>query len=189
MRRAWWLSAMLLFAGCELWQCAPFPEPDDNQPPIAKLVWPQLWDVHEPVPFDGTQTVDLEGPVFRYEMTFGDGTEVRTSDDGLFEHSYGAAGSYDFVFVAQDEHGAKGVVEGSVTVVDNLDDPACTCDLPCFAPARCTPTGCLIGRASTAPGQDAGAAVTVVELAALDCGDEGRPDAGPGPLSDGGLAP
>ena len=48
--------------------CDPPPDPlYPNQPPVARMVWPQLWQVTEPVPIDASGSLKVGGQKLRFE--------------------------------------------------------------------------------------------------------------------------
>ncbi len=150
--------------------CQP-PDPlEPNEPPVAKLVWPQIWLVSEPVPFDASGSEDLDGLIDEVTLVFGDGTEAQSSADGRFEHLYVAPGTWDFRLEVRDDHGAPAEILGTVITVERHDDPICDCDLPCLDNAVCTSDGCFLRAAvqgTSSDGElDAGAGIG--ELPPLD---------------------
>lgn len=142
------LVPLLSAALCE----GPPDVPPVNQDPVARLVWPQLWPVDEPVPFDATSSEDPEFAIDAFRMTFGDGTEQQENASGVFEHLYAEPGSYDFLLRVRDEGGLIAEVSGNVVVVNEVDDPVCSCTLPCFDDATCTSSGCYLATTSEADG-------------------------------------
>ncbi len=143
-----WLSA----------SCAPPPEPPDeeNLAPTAALLWPQRWSTEAAAPFDASASHDADGVLDRVTLSFGDGTPDQDRADGVFEHLYTAPGSYDVRLEVEDEDGARAEVLGTVVVVDRIDDPPCSCDLPCFDDAVCTARGCFLSDASADEATDGG---------------------------------
>jgi hypothetical protein len=133
--------------------CGPPPDvPPQNEEPIARIVWPQIWPVDDPVPFDATASDDPEGALDAFRMTFGDGTEQQEKSTGYFEHLYAEAGSYDFLLRVRDDGGRIAEIVGNVVVVTRTDDPICSCDLPCFEPATCTSEGCFLAATTESDG-------------------------------------
>lgn len=129
--------------------CAPPPvEEPENVGPIAHLVWPQRWSTDAPAPFDASASVDDDGFLARLTLSFGDGSPEQDRADGRFEHLYTAPGSYDVRLEVVDDDGAVAEVLGTVVVVDRIDDPPCSCALPCFDDAVCTDEGCFLAAAS-----------------------------------------
>jgi len=126
--------------------CSPgeVPPPEDNEAPVARLIWPQRWLQDEPAPFDATGSADLDGIITRWSASFGDATPEQDSTDGTFEHLYVAAGSFDVRVEVEDDAGDTAEVVGTVVVVDGIDDPSCSCDLPCFDDGVCTDAGCFL---------------------------------------------
>jgi hypothetical protein len=142
VKRVWWLLVGGLCAGA----CTPgdVPPPEDNREPVARLIWPQRWVQDEPAPFDATGSADTDGVIVRWSASFGDGAPEVDSSDGTFEHLYTTAGTFDVRMEVEDDVGATAEVVGTVVVVDRIDDPACSCDLPCFDEAVCTGDGCFL---------------------------------------------
>lgn len=134
--------------------CAPPPIDEDgtNLQPVAHLVWPQRWSTDEAAPFDASASEDPDGRLARVTLSFGDGTPDQDALDGTFEHLYTAPGSYDVRLEVVDDDGATAEVLGTVVVVDRIDDPPCSCELPCFDDAVCTDDGCFLAAASEAIG-------------------------------------
>lgn len=130
--------------------CAPPPSPDEdvNLSPVARLSWPQRWSTEEPAPFNAGASEDPDGLLDRVTLSFGDGTPDQDALDGTFEHLYTAPGSYDVRLEVVDDDGARAEVLGTVVVVDRIDDPPCSCELPCFDDAVCTVDGCFLSAES-----------------------------------------
>lgn len=145
--------------------CAPPPEPplEENVEPVARLVWPQRWTTQEPAPFDASASDDEDGLLERVTLSFGDGTPDQDRSDGIFEHLYTAPGSYDVRLEVVDDVGAFAEVVGTVVVVDRIDDPPCSCDLPCFDDAVCTEGGCFLAGVSEDGDVDGGAEAPLIE--------------------------
>lgn len=150
--RSAWAGRAAIAACCMglLAACTPgeVPPPDDNQAPVARLIWPQRWLQEAPAPFDATGSADLDGIITRWTASFGDATPEQDSTDGMFEHLYVAPGSFDVRLEVEDDSGDTAEVVGTVVVVDRIDDPPCSCDLPCFDDAACTGDGCFLAEMS-----------------------------------------
>ena len=108
------------------------PPPFPNEPPIARAVWPQRWPVFVPVPLDAAASEDVDGRLVRISATFGDGGFEQTRADGRFEHLYAAPGTYDVRVEVEDDGALVAELIGTVVVVDEVEEPACTCALPCL---------------------------------------------------------
>lgn len=151
MRHVLLLLALLPLLSAAL--CGPPPDvPPQNEEPIARVVWPQIWPVDEPVPFDATASDDPEAAIDSFRMTFGDGSEQQENTGGVFEHLYAQPGSYDFLLRVRDEGGLIAELTGNVVVVTRTDDPICSCTLPCFEPAVCTSEGCYLASTTESDG-------------------------------------
>lgn len=136
----WTLAALPLGSSC----APPVEEEDENRPPLAHLVWPQRWTTDAPAPFDASASRDEDGFLERVSLSFGDGSPEQERLDGVFEHLYTAPGSYDVRLEVVDDDGAVAEVLGTVVVVERIDDPPCSCELPCFGEAVCTAEGCFL---------------------------------------------
>src|SRR5690606_34832928 len=101
-------------------------------------------------------------------LSFGDGTPDQDRADGIFEHLYTAPGAYDVRLEVVDADGAAAEVIGTVVVVDRIDDPPCTCELPCFEDAVCTDDGCFLAGASAGGDEDGGPEDPFIE-GAISC--------------------
>lgn len=137
--RAW-----ALVAGAALLGACPRPieEMALNQPPVARLVVPQLWPAGEPAAIDGALSEDPEGAPLRFRATFGDGT-ADAEGAGSFEHVFAEPGSYAVELLASDEQGLDARVQARVVVIgDELEE--CTCELPCVDGSRCAAGVCLL---------------------------------------------
>ena len=158
--------------------CQPPEALPPNEAPVAKLVWPQLWLVDEPVPFDASASVDFDGLISEYNLIFGDGTEAQSSTDGIFEHLYIAPGTWAFRLEIRDDEGSPAEILGTVITVERLDDPVCDCTLPCLDDALCTVDGCFLraSRQGTGPFESVDGGVDEPQLPPVDdviaCGDE-----------------
>lgn len=141
------LALALLVTGMAPQGCPGTDPIANNEDPVARLVWPQLWLVTEPVPFDASASEDADGLIGEHTLVFGDGTEAQTSLDGHFEHLYASPGSFEFRLEVRDDNGAPAELVGTVVVVERLDDPLCTCQLPCLDDAVCTSEGCFYAAA------------------------------------------
>lgn len=145
------------------------PDPlEPNEAPIARVVWPQIWLVTEPVPFDASQSEDTDGVIQEVSMVFGDGTEEQVNATGAFDHLYVAPGTYEFRVEVRDDHGAPTALEETIVVVENHDDPLCDCELPCLGDAVCTDLGCFLGAAAGEASDAGGSAGPRIE-GALAC--------------------
>ena len=142
-------------------------DPPDNREPIARLVWPQRWLQGAGAPFDATGSEDVDGLLVRWSASFGDGTPEQDSADGTFEHLYSAAGSFDVRLEVEDDVGATAEVIGTVVVVDRMDEPPCSCELPCFEAAVCTADGCFDAAMSEEATEETGPPPVVI--GAVEC--------------------
>lgn len=124
------------------------PEPEPNEPPIARALWPERWLVSEPVPIDASRSEDVDGRLVRITAIFGDGTKAQTQADGRFLHLYPSPGAYDLRVEVEDDDGATAEVLGTVVLVERMDDPPCDCELGCLSSAICTSEGCFLSAVS-----------------------------------------
>ncbi len=111
--------------------------PDENEPPVARLLFPQLWPVQEAAPFDASDSFDFDGDLVRITMNFGDGTPEISLLDGVFEHAYPAAGSFEVRLEVEDDAGERAEVLGTVVIADRVDDPGCSCGFSCLDDGVC----------------------------------------------------
>jgi hypothetical protein len=128
--------------------CAPTPEEIPNEPPVARLLSPQLWDVDDPVPFDASTSSDVDGRLIRITAIFGDGTPEETDESGVFAHLYGDPASYEVRVEVEDGDGEVAAVHATVVIVNEMLDPVCSCDFPCQDDATCAETGCYLAGSS-----------------------------------------
>lgn len=124
------------------------PEPEPNEPPIARATWPQRWPADEAVPLDASASEDVDGRLVRVSALFGDGTYEQTSAAGRFEHVYGAPGSYDLRVEVEDDDGGTAELVGRIVIVERVEEPACSCALPCLDEGVCTDRGCFLSGVS-----------------------------------------
>ena len=144
------LALVLPLCGAGFIACGPPAEPGqvDNEPPIARATWPQRWPVDAPVPFDASTSEDVDGRLVRVSALFGDGSYEQTSRDARFEHLYAASGTYEVRVEVEDEAGDTAELIGRIVVVDRVEDPACSCELPCLDDGICTERGCFLAAVS-----------------------------------------
>ena len=165
-RRQWPSRASLALAGAATiaGACVAPPTPEDeNAPPVARVVVPQLWPASVPATIDGSLSSDDDGDALRFVVDWGDGTPSAEDDDGIAQHAYGAPGTFALELFVEDLAGAASRVQAAVVIVGD-DDSGCTCELGCFDDAVCTSGGCLLFRSSLE-----GDEVPDTALPPLDC--------------------
>ena len=93
------------------------PGPEDpyvalnNEPPISKP--------KEPVTFDASKSVDMDGdPCKNYTFDFGDGSPVVHTPKPVVKHAYDNPGSYPVTVTATDKYGRKGNAAVTQQVID-----------------------------------------------------------------------
>lgn len=158
------LLGMLIFLGA---YCDPLPPvPEANESPVARLLWPQIWAQDEAAPFDASESDDANGPLSRIAINFGDGSVEQESDDGYFQHLYPAPGTFEVRLIVEDEEGFSAELLGDIVIVEELDKPSCSCDLPCFEPGLCTRDGCFLSGVSSQAAEDDASAPIPSDLVA-----------------------
>jgi hypothetical protein len=117
---------------------------DDNEPPVARLVGPQIARVSEPARFDASSSDDVDGQVTGLSLVFSDGTP--TAEDiagGVFDHIFEAPGRVVVRVEAEDDDFAVTIAEVEVVVIDGAIE-ACSCDAPCLDAGVCAETTCHV---------------------------------------------
>ena len=137
--------------------CPVFTEPPmANRAPVTKLVWPQLWPVDEPASLDASGSFDFDGDIDEISLVFGDGTFEQARREGTFEHVYAGPGTFEVRASAYDDDGARSELLGEIVLVEDIDEPACSCALPCFSPGACVDGRCFLrAMSSNAPDDEA----------------------------------
>ncbi|MCP4500638.1 MAG: PKD domain-containing protein [Deltaproteobacteria bacterium] len=138
---------LLLLSSASCIDEEPQPEPD-NLPPIAQAWIPQIWHLQEEVPVDASVSFDPDGRITSIIATFGDGNEEIERQDGIFAHLFPSPGSFAIRIDVTDDDGAVSTLSGQVVVVERLDDPVCSCELPCFSGGICAQGVCFEGKTS-----------------------------------------
>ena len=143
--------------------------PPANEVPVARLLFPQLWPLQEPALFDASSSFDFDGDLVRVSLNFGDGTPEVSLLDGVFEHVYPNPGAFEVRLEIEDDSGAISEANGSIVIADRIDDPACSCDQPCFDDGQCDVQSrrCFVG-AQSADEALVGPPPAVEQV--LDCG-------------------
>lgn len=141
MRRAAVIPAAVLLVGFVVAGCPrPIEELALNEPPVARLLLPQLWPAGEPAAFDPLLSEDPEGAPLSFHMTYGDGT-AEAQGVGVLEHVFAVPAAYAVELTATDDQGQDARVQAQVVVVgDELEE--CTCELPCLDGATCVAGVC-----------------------------------------------
>lgn len=126
--------------------CAPpdVPEEPENLPPVAGATLPQRWVVNRPVPVDTRYSYDPEGTITRVSVLFGDASPEVEAAGGGVEHAFLQTGTFDVRIEVEDDVAQVVRVIGTVVIVDELDEPACSCTAPCPDEAFCLPDGCFL---------------------------------------------
>lgn len=136
------LAALAALASLGLLPACPRPieELELNQPPVARLVWPQLWPAGEPASFDPTLSEDPEGGPITFRIGFGDGS-ADAGGAGALGHVYAEPATFAVELVATDEEGRDARVQGSIVIVGD-EREECSCELPCLDGALCVSGVC-----------------------------------------------
>ena len=122
---------------------------DTNEPPVARLVGPQLARVGHAATFDASDSDDTDGAVIVIRLLLSDGSpQVESVDGGSFDHIFEAAGRVIVRVEVEDDNGATAEAEIDVVVVDG-DVEGCSCDAPCLDDGICANSTCLL-RATSA---------------------------------------
>jgi|GEM_PF-929899 len=175
MRRALlFLAAATLLTACEDGTSEPEVE---NEPPVARLISPQVWHVDEEVSLDATATYDPDGRVVNMVATYGDGSEEVERQDGAFVHLFPSPGSFAVSVDVIDDDGAVSTVATQVVVVERLDEPICSCSLPCFEGGVCADAICV--DVHTSDENDDFSAEGVLDCPVDDAGVVDEPDPEP----------
>jgi PKD repeat protein len=88
--------------------------PPTNQPPIANAGGPYTGVVGQPVQFDGSKSIDLDGTIAAWRWDFGDG-QVRNAT-ALPQYAYGKAGTYTVTLTVTDDKGGVGTATTTATI-------------------------------------------------------------------------
>jgi PKD repeat protein len=88
-----------------------------NNPPVADANGPYNGIIKKSITFDGSGSTDLDGSIFSYDWTFGDGT---TAEGVTVTHSYTAVGNYTVKLIVTDNGGSK---DSDTTYADISDKP------------------------------------------------------------------
>ena len=144
-------SSLLACLACSLWvACAPAGDAgsddggdDTNEPPVARLVGPQLASVGHAATFDASGSDDTDGAVIVIRLLLSNGAplvesvkSVGSVDGGSFDHIFEAAGRVIVRIEVEDDNGATAEAEIDVVVVDG-DVEGCSCDAHCLDDGVC----------------------------------------------------
>ncbi|MDX1746272.1 MAG: PKD domain-containing protein, partial [Halobacteriales archaeon] len=89
---------------------------DQLVPPSANLaISPDVPSVNDTVRFDAEGSTDPDGPIVRYVWTFGDGTNLTTSDP-VADHAYTRGGTYTATVTVVDEDDARDTARATIRV-------------------------------------------------------------------------
>lgn len=128
---------------------------DTNEPPVARLVGPQLARVGLAATFDASGSDDSDGAVIVIRLLLSDGSplvesveSVESVDGGSFDHIFEAAGRVIVSVEVEDDNGATAEADIDVVVVDG-DVESCSCDAYCLDDGVCANSTCLL-RATSA---------------------------------------
>jgi hypothetical protein len=146
-------------AGCDVADGAS--DVDENVPPVARLIAPQLARVGEAARFDASASSDEDGDVVSFDLAFSDGTVVVDDDDGVFDHVFVAAGRVVVIVSVIDDAGDSADAEVEVVVVEGAIE-GCDCDAVCLDDGICAGGDCVVVAASD------NRAVTIDDVAACD---------------------
>ncbi|MBI5497902.1 MAG: PKD domain-containing protein [Deltaproteobacteria bacterium] len=116
-------AVVLLLGGC--------PSAVENEPPVARLRTPQLWEATQPVTLDATASTDADGIIARYTYLFGDGTPEEILPHSSVQHVFPGPGNFEVEVTVEDDDGATGSIRRHVVLVDVLAPPYCAADADC----------------------------------------------------------
>jgi PKD repeat protein len=92
---------------------------DPEDPYVALSSTPPIAKPKEPVTFDASKSVDMDGaPCKNYTFDFGDGSPVVHTPKPVVQHAYDEPGTYPVGVVATDKYGRKGNAAIQQKVVD-----------------------------------------------------------------------
>eukprot|EP01083_Nonionella_stella_P001036 3001_1 len=93
--------------------------PDITDPYVALRSTPSKAKVKEPVRFDSSESVDMDGdPCKTFVWDFGDGTPTTTTTTPIVNHCYDNPGTYPVKVTATDKYGRKGQAHLNQPVLD-----------------------------------------------------------------------
>ena len=116
---------------------------DENLPPVARLVAPQLAAVGVAARIDASASDDDDGEVIAFDLAFSDGTVVIEDDDGVFDHVFAEAGRVVVIVGVSDDGGERVEAEAELVVVEG-EVEACDCAAPCLDAGRCVVDACVV---------------------------------------------
>lgn len=77
-----------------------------NRPPSASLtVLPAIATAGDPVTLDASQSADPDGSIVEYAFDFGDGSDVKRTNESAVSHSYATNGTYAAKVIVTDDRG------------------------------------------------------------------------------------
>ncbi|MGA1820387.1 MAG: PKD domain-containing protein [Thermoplasmatota archaeon] len=85
----------------------------DNVPPVAVIDAPLTALVLEEVEFDGSNSLDTDGSIARYQWDLGDG---RTAEGEIINHRYSTPGLYIVKLTVTDDDGDQDIARHEITV-------------------------------------------------------------------------
>jgi PKD repeat protein len=96
-----------------------------NQAPVAAFTMNKTsGKVPLQVNFNAGGSTDLEGPIAKYTMDFGDGSapeEKLAGDTPTYTHFFNASGNYDVVLTVEDSEGLTGTIQKTVNALPSAE--------------------------------------------------------------------
>ncbi len=106
-----------------------------NTPPLADTGGPYFGWTHTPIVFDGTNSIDYDGNITRYEWDFGDGT---TDTGKVVTHIFTLPGTYAVTLTITDSSGEIKSDTAIVTIAEQTHRPTANASGPYHGFTNCS---------------------------------------------------